>query len=408
MSRGGRGTGRSRPDRARPPYPPIPAPEPLANRLLRWADFPGSLQQEVEAYRQRMLTSDMFDGKHKLVRPVTIENYLARLRTYLTGLARDGMPPEHFMSLARLVKISTVKRGLELRVVEGKLDDQRRLDLTTIVVPLCSVANFIGIDEAHRRELSRIGKKVRHRQHGMNAKNKERLVPLLGDKMAMLRLVYLPAEIAHELRKVKEPTVRQAQLMQMACLLDFLLHVPARIKNAAELDMAENIACPAGGQAGSWRIAIAAEDVKNKVAIDAQLSEGTSALLDRYVTVFRPVLPKQPTAVLFVSQKGCGKGPSALSKQFSRFVHARIGLTVHAHLMRHFAAHLFLKDNPGCYEDVRRMLGHKSLTTTISFFAGLETDRALARYSELISSLRKDIRIASLEPAPACDEEEAA
>lgn len=389
-------------------YPAIPAPEPPGERLLRWSDFSSSLRQEVKAYRQRMLLADPFDAQHRPIRPVTLENYLGRLQVYLTVLVKSGLLVEQFASMATLVDAQTVKRSLELRLAGRELDSRLRQDLSTIMVALLSVAKFVGVDAAHYKELQRFAKIVRHRANGMTAKNKERLAPLASFE-TQRRLISLPVEIGRKLGKVAAPTVRDAQQMQMACLLDFLLHVPLRIKNVAELDLEKHIIRPLGGKAGPWRVSIAAESVKNKVAIEAVLSEDLSALLDLYVRKFRPVLTDQkPVTKLFVSQGGGAKGSHALSRQFSGFVRRELGLTINAHLMRHLAALLYLAEHPGCYEDVRRMLGHKSIATTINSYTGTETADAIARYTKLISNLRKGRTTSTKQLALARDEEEAA
>lgn len=190
-----------------------------------------------------------------------------------------------------------------------------------------------------------------------------RLIPLF-DPSVRSKLLNLPLKVAHELRTVKAPTVRQAQRMQMAAALDTLLHVPMRIRNLSELDLSSTIIPPVAGSIGCWRISIPACEVKNQWAIDAQLGEEVGAILDRYVTVFRPVLMRGPTSALFVGQRGARKQPPNLSKQLAGFVRREIGVIIHAHLMRHPAAHLYLLANPGDYETVRRLLGHKKIETT--------------------------------------------
>jgi hypothetical protein len=52
------------------------------------------------------------------------------------------------------------------------------------------------------------------------------------------------------------------------------------------------------------------------------------------------------------------------------------------------AAYLFLLAHPGSYE-VRRLLGHRSITTTINFYAGLEAATAIRRYHDVIFERRK-------------------
>jgi integrase len=66
------------------------------------------------------------------------------------------------------------------------------------------------------------------------------------------------------------------------------------------------------------------------------------------------------------------------------------GLAVNPHLFRHLAAQLFLEKHPGHYEEVKRLLGHKSIDTTIQSYAGLETIGAARRYDTIILNLRDE------------------
>jgi integrase len=63
-------------------------------------------------------------------------------------------------------------------------------------------------------------------------------------------------------------------------------------------------------------------------------------------------------------------------------------LRVHPHLFRHLGAKLYLDANPGEYETVRRVLGHRSLQTTIDFYTGLETPAAVRHFDKTILNLR--------------------
>jgi hypothetical protein len=57
--------------------------------------------------------------------------------------------------------------------------------------------------------------------------------------------------------------------------------------------------------------------------------------------------------------------------------------------MRHLAAFVFLKEHPGEYETVRRLLGHKQITTTIAIYADrAENKSALARYDDVVAKHR--------------------
>lgn len=58
------------------------------------------------------------------------------------------------------------------------------------------------------------------------------------------------------------------------------------------------------------------------------------------------------------------------------------------HLFRHVAAHFFLEDHPGNYEDVRRLLAHKRIDTTLQNYAGLEMAAAVRRFDQTILDRR--------------------
>lgn len=142
---------------------------------------------------------------------------------------------------------------------------------------------------------------------------------------------------------------------------------------------------PVGGADGRWTVHIDRNEVKNEVPIDGVFTRQVSAILQRYVDVFRPVLLTSSSSRLFISRNGSGKDPHTLSSQFRRLVKRETGLVMNAHLVRHWAAFAYLKTNPGDYETVRQFLGHKNIGTTINAYAGADTKDALDRYSSVIA-----------------------
>jgi len=59
--------------------------------------------------------------------------------------------------------------------------------------------------------------------------------------------------------------------------------------------------------------------------------------------------------------------------------------------MRHIGAKLYLDQNPGAYEVVRRVLGHKSLSTTVNNYTGLEIEAAVKHFDAVILGIRDAI-----------------
>ena len=72
------------------------------------------------------------------------------------------------------------------------------------------------------------------------------------------------------------------------------------------------------------------------------------------------------------------------SEQITAAVLKATGLRLTAHQFRHAAAALMLQNEPGNYEWVRRVLGHKNIQTTINFYIGLETTQASERFGEIV------------------------
>lgn len=375
-----------------PGFPAIPNNEPEGWRGLKWSAFPNSLIAEIEMYKIAVTTADPFaEDERRAIKKVTLAGYLNNLRWHLSRLVEDGVPVEHFTSLAACIDVDLVKRGLTLRLGNKELDDTTKPGLSAMMTAIISVARFVGVSDEHYRQLKRLADRVRHRPEGMTERNKERLAQF-NDEAARRALVNLPFRMANELADVTQPTVRQAQRMQMAAMLAVLTRLPLRIKNVAALDLDVHIKRPAGGADGRWLVHFVEGEVKNKVAIDGLFNETVSALLQRYVAVFRPILLKKPSSKLFVSQNGTGKDPHTLSRQFRSLIKRELGLAMNAHLMRHWAGFVYLENHPGDYETVRQLLGHKNITTTIRLYTGAETKSAHHLYDQIIA--------AHLDPAP--------
>ena len=64
---------------------------------------------------------------------------------------------------------------------------------------------------------------------------------------------------------------------------------------------------------------------------------------------------------------------------------------------------IFLEAHPGAYEDVRRLLGHKSMQTTINFYAGLEATAAINRYNDVLAGFRCIVKKGAADDAAISD-----
>ncbi|MBK8210344.1 MAG: hypothetical protein IPK78_10605 [Rhodospirillales bacterium] len=77
-----------------------------------------------------------------------------------------------------------------------------------------------------------------------------------------------------------------------------------------------------------------------------------------------------------------------MALQIQARIRAVTGLNVTPHQFRHIGAKLFLDANPGGYEVVKRVLGHRSHNTTTAFYCGAESAAAVRHFDAQILRLR--------------------
>jgi integrase len=66
-----------------------------------------------------------------------------------------------------------------------------------------------------------------------------------------------------------------------------------------------------------------------------------------------------------------------------------LGLRLTPHQFRHACGAIYLAANPGGHEVVRNLLGHRSIETTIRYYAGMEMAAALRYYDAVILERRQ-------------------
>ncbi len=87
---------------------------------------------------------------------------------------------------------------------------------------------------------------------------------------------------------------------------------------------------------------------------------------------------------LFDDGRGKPKLPTTISWLVERTIRRHLGIEMTAHQFRHLAAKVILDADPGAYESVRQLLGHRNLATTVNNYAGLNTKRAGRHHAALI------------------------
>jgi site-specific recombinase XerD len=112
---------------------------------------------------------------------------------------------------------------------------------------------------------------------------------------------------------------------------------------------------------------------------------GGVQLIDEYIHEFRPTLLRRSNAAwLFPGVAGEPKTANMFSTQITQRIQKATGLRITVHQFRHASGAIYLKHCPGEYENVRRLLGHRNIQTTINFYCGLETTQANEAFGKII------------------------
>ena len=230
------------------------------------------------------------------------------------------------------------------------------------------------------------------RRHGMTKKNKDRLCPFQSPTMVR-NFVLLPLALSARAIKKTPDKLKAAHLMRNAIALEIELMCPIRSANLASLSAEQNLIPYKRGKQTQYRLYIPAEEVKNGQEISMDLPEQACALIQLYIKDFRHLLidpaylAKSPT-YLFPTREGTPMTGKVLAWSICKILKTELGLDFNIHLFRHVACFLYLKQNPAGYETMRRVLGHRQLSTTINYYAELEQLDAFKNFDETILLLR--------------------
>ena len=410
-------------------YPHIENQFDRREKLTSLAEFPASFAAQLQGYREALtkptifrsqtaspnaamgrgggLTERLSGRRRKPLSPVTADGYARNLVLLAGYLVREGVPLVHFASLGSLMDPDLVVRGLERMQTDilaeraGRRsgasahgDEPAHRDpgeplpiVTAVAYSVLSLAKFLNPDAETFPAIKAIASSTRVRRKGMTMKNKARLNQL-ADPRAKSLLLNLPAVVFARYAGVAKPTFKQAREVQDAGVLAVLLELPLRMKNIAYLDLDRHFHRPVSDGPAKWLVSIPGHEVKNDEDINGEFTEETSAMLDRYVSVFRPVLAAQPSSVLFVSRTGQAKRMTTWSTQFCSFIRRETGLALNPHIMRHFAANNWLDAHPDDAETARQLLSHRSIDTTRKFYAGANQRRSYRLYHDLLDSMK--------------------
>ncbi len=367
--------------------------------------FPTSFQADVETFRRRISLPDpvqLFqDFVHSdqapltphmgCARPSTVALRTDQIRLAGSALVHSGRSIHAITSLACLVADDQTIRDI-LNYFWERGGGKRSTYIGGITEVLRQIAQHHSA-RGHKavERLADLRGRVSPNDQGICPRNRERLRQLCETRTRAM-LVHLPDELERRAQLQSNPAEAR-RLMMCAVALQILLVCPLRISNLIGLRLDRHLRREMTGKKRVTHIVLAAEEVKNATSIEWPLSRETADMIDRWVRSYRPTVSNAGGTWLFPRRDGQSISKSGLRTSLTNVIERIIGVRVNPHLLRHFAAWLYLKHNPGNYEAVRRILGHKSLSTTLASYTGLEADAAAKRLDDIVLHERRDSQL---------------
>jgi integrase len=231
-------------------------------------------------------------------------------------------------------------------------------------------------------------RQLRPAHTGMSKRTEGRVRAAVEDQDRLDRLLTLPGALMDKACRAGPPGQRLAQMAQTAVLADILLHLPMRLKNLGGLRLGVHLI---RGPGRSITVDIPAAETKNELRITGPLPKDVAKRMEFYIDRFRPLLNPGGTDWLFPGAvPGQPKTGEALRSQIRKAATTQCGLMLTPHDFRSLTGYLTLRDDRGAHGKVQRILGHKSLATTMAHYSGLEASMAIADYGDLMGTLRAD------------------
>jgi integrase len=346
-------------------------------------EFPPSLAKELDEYRNALCGDVLdIDSPVKPIRPESADNKITALHRIASAAVAGGMSPADIPDLRTIVRPDVVKRALRfIRERNGK-DKLKSFD-TLLAHVLSTARHWVKAPEEEIAQLNRIKRALDINTYEMSEAT-GRVLRDLDDPALLRRLILLPDQVFEDFGRNKDRKRVDFIEAQVALAIAILICAPLRPKNLAALHLDRHLLEVGAGRQRRRHIRIPGEEVKNGEDLEYPLPDRVARLLKLYLDEIRPRLTGTGNPYLFPGETDGPKGASLLSDQIAHLTEARLGVRMTAHKFRAVAGKIILDQNPTGQEIARQVLGHRDITTTATYYAPLQRDRAIDLYDKAI------------------------
>jgi integrase len=357
-------------------------------KRVEWSLLSASFRQDVDNYLSWCRDADPFatDARSRPLAPRTLKLTRDQIHAAVSALVASGTKPATIRSLADLVTPNALKSIIRRRLaLTGDTKNSFNHYLARTLVRIAH--EWVKVDPPILAELKRSASKLKTLGRKLTQKNK-RFLRQFDDPQALRRLARLPGQLWVELKKDNKPSFRTLAKAQAALGIAILTYMPIRSENLWQLAFDNHVFVRAEAGATST-LELSDDEVKNDNEVGFDIPPHVAKMLLDYRERIAPkIIGHRPTR-LFVNVDGTPKSQSTVAWLIASYARRRAGIILTSHQFRHLSAKIMLDANPGNFEGVKQLLGHKSLKTT-TIYAGINTRRAALHHQQLVEKAIAD------------------